>query len=130
VEIKKEVITGPLLPRVIGHYSPAVRFGDLIFLSAQAGIDQTTGSLVEGDFRAECEQALANVALALDGCGASLEDILKTTVFCTGAEHIAVINEVYRAAFPVDPPARAIALVQLAGGLRVSIDVVASIPAR
>ncbi|WP_157254591.1 RidA family protein [Nonomuraea typhae] len=120
--------SGDSMPRVLGHYSPAVGSGNLLFLAAQGGIDQETGRRVEGDFAAECRQTIANLRQALRGCGADLTDVVRTTVFYTDLANLEAINEVYRETFPADPPARSAVIVQLPGGMRVSIDAIAVLP--
>lgn len=120
-----EVQKSDELPRVLGHYSPAVRSGSLLFLSAQGGIDQETGDLVDGDFETECRQALANLALVLRVYGAGLPHVVRTTVFYTDAANLPMINKIYEETFPQDPPARSAVIVRLAGGMRISIDATA-----
>lgn len=50
--MNREVIQSPDMPRPLGHYSPVVKVGDVLFLSAQTGVDQETGSIPDGGFEA------------------------------------------------------------------------------
>src|SRR5882724_1548753 len=117
----REIITGDELPK-LGPYSPAVRVGQLIFVSAQAGVDPATGKVPDGGIEAECRQALANLAHVLKVAGADLSHVVKATIFYTDLADLATINRVWGEVFAVDPPARAAAIVGLAGGRHISID--------
>jgi 2-iminobutanoate/2-iminopropanoate deaminase len=122
------VITSPDLPR-LGPYSPAVRVGSLIFVSAQAGVDPVTGTVPDGGVEAECRQALANLAHVLSAAGADLSHVVKTTLYYADEAFLPVINAVWAEVFPIRPPARAAAIVGLAGRRRVAVDAVAAIDA-
>ncbi|GAA1791289.1 RidA family protein [Planosporangium flavigriseum] len=123
-----EVVTGADVPRPLGPYSPVVRTGHLLFLSAQTGIDQSTGAVPEGDFEAECRQAFANIEQALRAAGSGLQYVVKTTVFYADLADLPTINKVYADVFPNNPPARSAAIVGLAGGRRISVDAIAVLP--
>ncbi|NJC63083.1 RidA family protein [Planosporangium flavigriseum] len=105
-----------------------VRTGHLLFLSAQTGIDQSTGAVPEGDFEAECRQAFANIEQALRAAGSGLQYVVKTTVFYADLADLPTINKVYADVFPNNPPARSAAIVGLAGGRRISVDAIAVLP--
>jgi 2-iminobutanoate/2-iminopropanoate deaminase len=123
----REIISGPDLPR-LGPYSPAVRVGQLIFVSAQAGVDPATGAVpADGGFDAECRQAIANLATVLRAAGADLRDIVRTTVFYTDLANLPTINNVYADVFADEPPARSAALVGLPGGRLIAIDAIAAL---
>jgi 2-iminobutanoate/2-iminopropanoate deaminase len=89
----------------VGPYTPAVRAGDWVVVSGQLGLLE--GSLVEGGVAAQVTQAVKNIAAHLEGEGASLTDVVKTTVFLTDMSHYAEMNEAYVAAFGGHRPARA-----------------------
>jgi 2-iminobutanoate/2-iminopropanoate deaminase len=89
-----------------GVLSPAVRVGDLLFLSGVMGTKPGGGGLAEGGIEGQTRQALENVKSALALAGAKLEDVAKCTVFLTDAANFAAMNQVYREFFPTDPPAR------------------------
>lgn len=88
----------------VGPYSPIVRAGDWLVCSGQIGL--VDGALVPGGVRAETVQALANLAALLESQGASLESVVKTTVFLTDMRDFAVMNEEYAHAFGDHRPAR------------------------
>ena len=102
-----------------GVLSPAVRVGDMLFLSGVMGTMQG-GKLAEGGIEGQTRQALENVKSALALAGASMADVAKCTVFLTDAANFQGMNKVYREFFPTDPPARstvAVAALVLPGSL-------------
>lgn len=93
----------------VGPYRPVVRAGGWIVCSGQVGL--ADGALVEGGVVAEVRQALANLQAVLEGEGASLDDVVKTTVFLTDAAHFATMNEAYVESFGDHRPARSTVVV-------------------
>jgi 2-iminobutanoate/2-iminopropanoate deaminase len=120
-----EVVTSADMPRALGPYSPVVRAGNLLFLSAQTGLDQETGTVPDGGFEAECRQAFANLRTALRASGSDLRHVVKTTILYADLADLPTVNKVYADVFPTDPPARSAAIVGLAGGRRISVDAIA-----
>jgi 2-iminobutanoate/2-iminopropanoate deaminase len=95
-----------------------------------AGIDPSSGEIPEG-IEAQTEQALRNLAAVLEAAGASMADVVKTTIFYANVDDFARLNEVYARHMPDPPPARsAPANVRLPHGLLVSIEAIAAIRAR
>ncbi|HEX2699489.1 MAG TPA: Rid family detoxifying hydrolase [Acidimicrobiales bacterium] len=88
----------------VGPYSPVVAAGEWLVTSGQIGLHD--GSIVAGGVRAETVQALANLRRLLEGAGASLASVVKTTVFLTDMADFAAMNEEYAAAFADHRPAR------------------------
>jgi 2-iminobutanoate/2-iminopropanoate deaminase len=96
----------------VGPYSPIVRAGDLLVVSGQVGL--VDDQLVAGGVAAETRQALANVAALLAVEGASLADVVKTTVFLRHMRDYSIMNEAYVEAFGSHRPARsAVAVAEL-----------------
>lgn len=93
-----------------GVLSPAVRVGDLIYLSGTLGTIPGQG-LAEGGIKGQTKQALENTRAALELAGGRMEDVVKCTVFLTDVKDFAGMNEVYRQVFPTDPPARSTVVV-------------------
>jgi len=99
-----------------------------MFCSGMAGIDPATGAIPDG-LEAQTEQALVNLAAVLDASGASMSDVVKTTIFYADVEDFGRLNEVYARHMPDPPPARsAPANVRLPRGLLVSIEAIAVLP--
>lgn len=120
------LIDSPEAPAAIGPYSHATTFGDLIFVSGQLPLDPASGALVGDSPAAELHQALANARAVLASSGASLNDVLKTTVFVTDMTAFAAINEAYAACFGTHAPARSVIEVSaLPKGARVEVELIA-----
>jgi len=122
-------VTSKNLPAPVGPYSPAMIFGNLIFVSGQAGRDPVTGGLGP-DVTAQTEQVLENIATILEAAGSSLQHVIRCGVFLVDMKEFPKMNEVYARAFGSHRPART--TVQVAGlpgdGLLVEIDAVAYVP--
>jgi 2-iminobutanoate/2-iminopropanoate deaminase len=95
----------PNAPPVAGPYSPAVRCGDWLLLAGQVGLDPASGKLADG-VDAQARQVFANIAAVLGDCGASLQDVAKTTVYVVDLADFATINTIYGEAFAGHKPAR------------------------
>ncbi len=120
-------VTTDQAPAALGPYSQAIVAGGLIFCSGMAGIDPATGTIPEG-IEAQTEQALVNLAAVLGEAGASMDDIVKTTIFYDDVEDFGRLNEVYARHMPDPPPARsAPAHIRLPRGLLVSIEAIAAL---
>lgn len=112
----------------LGPYTPAIRAGNLLFVSGQIGIDPATGKLAPGGVAAEAKQLLENLHGLVTAGGSSLDKVVKTTIFLTNIADFAAVNEVYAQYFPSEPPARStIQVVALPGGALVEIEATATI---
>jgi 2-iminobutanoate/2-iminopropanoate deaminase len=110
-------------------FTPAVRVGDLVFLSGAIGTPPT-GELrvVEGGIGPETRATMDNLQRVLGAAGLGLEDLVKCTVFLADIADYAAMNEVYVTYFDgMEPPARsAMAGSGLALGARVEIECIAA----
>jgi 2-iminobutanoate/2-iminopropanoate deaminase len=105
-----------------------VRAGDLVFASGQIPIDPQTGEFVAGGVAEQTEQVLRNLSAVLEAAGASLGQVLKTTVFLADMNDFAAMNEVYGRHFKEEPPARAtVEASRLPRDARVEIEAIAII---
>ena len=98
----KEIFTPPSAPAAIGPYSPAVRWGELVFTAGQIGLNPVDRKLVPGGIEAETRQALTNLQNVLAAAGSSLENVLKTTVFLRDITDFAAFNAAYGEFFASD----------------------------
>jgi 2-iminobutanoate/2-iminopropanoate deaminase len=130
--MEHEVIHGPSMPPPMGHYSQAVRVGNLLFIAGQPGIDLSVNPerarAVPGGFEAEWRQAFRNLEAILDDAGSGLEHVVKTTTFLTDLDNGESANRLYAEFFPTNPPARSSPVVILPRDLLVSIEAIAVIP--
>ena len=116
------------MPAPVGPYTPIVRAGDWLICSGQLGMRE--GALVDGGVQAQARQAIANLAALLEGEGASLGHVAKTTVFLSHISDFALVNEVYVECFGDHRPARsAFAVAALPMGGLVEIEAWAFAPA-
>ena len=114
-----------------GVLSPAVRVGDMLFLSGVMGTIQG-GGMAEGGIEGQTRQALENVKSALALAGATMSDVAKCTVFLTDAANFQGMNKAYREFFPTDPPARSTVVAEalVAPGALIEIECIAAAPRR
>ncbi|HOX38290.1 MAG TPA: Rid family detoxifying hydrolase [Candidatus Brocadiia bacterium] len=87
-------------------YSPAIVYGDMVFLSGQIPQNPATGDLIRGDLREQTRAVLDNVARLLEAAGSDMAHVLKVTVFLADMDDYAAFNEVYKDYFKDVPPAR------------------------
>jgi 2-iminobutanoate/2-iminopropanoate deaminase len=131
--MSRSAVASPDAPRALGPYSQAqlVTSGPLrlVYASGQLGLDPKKGDLVTGGVAAETKQALANLEAVLAASGATLGDVVKTTVFLVDMADFDAMNKVYGQAFAEPFPARStVAVAGLPKGARVEIEVVAVRP--
>jgi 2-iminobutanoate/2-iminopropanoate deaminase len=102
-----EVISSSGAPPAIGPYSQAIRAGDFVFVSGQLAVDVRSGKLAEG-IAAQTSQVLENLRAVLAAAGASLDQVVKVTIFLGRWEDFPAMNEVYARYFGARPPARSV----------------------
>ncbi len=99
----RQAIASTNAPGALGPYSQAIATDGLVFCSGQIGIDPATGELLDG-IEAQTDRALRNLAAVLDAAGASLADVVKTTIFLADIGDFAAVNAVYASHMPDPPP--------------------------
>jgi 2-iminobutanoate/2-iminopropanoate deaminase len=123
--MQKQAISPKSGPPAKGPYSPAIAFGDLVFVSGQGPVD-ATGKIVVGDVVEEMKVALDNVRVILEAAGSSFEQVLKVTLYLKDMNDFARVNEVYRQYFgPVFPARTTIQAGRLPFDIKIEIDVIA-----
>ena len=103
-------------------FSKAVRAGGFLFVSGQLAMD-ASGNILEGDVVVQTRVVLERIAATLQECGASMADVVKTTVFLGNLDDFAAFNEEYRRHFTGGLPARSTVEVKLYKGALVEIEV-------
>lgn len=127
--IERHLMPGAPAPR--GPYSHAVRAGDFLFISGMGPIDPEKNDFSFGDIQHETRLVLTNIQRILEGCGASLADVVKCSVFLDDRKDFAAMNEVYAEFFGEAKPARTTVQVVLpAEKMKVEIDCIAYKPAK
>ena len=126
--MKRAVLT-PRAPAPVGPYAQAVVAGGLLFASGQIPLDPASGRFVPGEIEAQTERVLENLSAVLEAAGASLDQVVKTTVFLADLAHFPRMNAVYARYFAADPkPARStVQVAALPLGALVEIDAIAVI---
>ena len=102
----KKVISTDTAPKAVGPYSQAIAAGKFIFVSGQLPLHPQSGEIVGNDIAEQTKQSLENIKAVLTAAGASLSDVVKTTVFLQNMGDFARMNEVYRQYFGDGAPAR------------------------
>ena len=126
--MERQLVNTDNAPKAIGPYSQAIRVGDLVFCSGQAGLEPATGNLVTGGIEAETLRVLQNLTAVLEAAGSSISRVVKTTVFITNMDEFQKMNAVYAEFFPSPPPARSTVQVsRLPKDACVEIEVVATV---
>ena len=122
----KELVTAAGAAKAIGPYSPAVKIGNLLFLSGSIPLDPVSGQLVDGGITEQTTRVMENIEALLGAAGADFNHVVRTTVFMVDLGEFAAMNEVYASYFSAPYPARStVQVVKLPRDVRVEIDVIA-----
>lgn len=124
-----EVIHTEQAPTPVGPYNQAIRAqGSLLFVAGQIALHPETGAIVgEGDIAQQTQQAIANLEAILKAAGATLADVVKTTVYLVDLNDFTAMNSIYAHYFDeATAPARAcVEVARLPKDVRVEIDCIA-----
>ena len=115
-------------PAAIGPYCTATVYGDTVYMSGMIGVDPAVGKPVEGGTLAQAKQAFANIETVLGELGATMDDVLKTTVYLTDIGEFAAVNQLYAEAFAPNFPARTcVEVSKLPMGLSIEVECIARV---
>lgn len=124
--MKIEVVKTDDAPAAIGPYSQAVKAAGMVFISGQIPLDPKTGDVIDGDIKKQTERVMDNLKAVLAASDASLDRVVKTTIYLTNLADFATVNEIYGSYFGNNAPARATVEVNnLPKGVGIEIDAVA-----
>jgi 2-iminobutanoate/2-iminopropanoate deaminase len=125
--MKKTAITTPGAPKPIAPYSPAIRAGQLLFISGQIAMDPITQVYdAHQTVEEETTQVMQNISALLSAADMGWEHVVKVTIFLKDMKDYAAVNEVYAKWVGEIPPAReAVQVVQLPRDCKVEISVIA-----
>jgi 2-iminobutanoate/2-iminopropanoate deaminase len=123
-----KTIATPRAPQAIGPYSQGLISEGLLFASGQIPLDPATGALVSGDITESVERVFDNIEAILTAAGATLDDVVKTTVYLLRMADFPAMNAVYARRFGEHRPARStVAVAQLPKDAVVEIEVIARV---
>jgi reactive intermediate/imine deaminase len=129
-EAKREELRVPGLAAPISHYTDAVRFGDLLFVSGLTPTDEHDNVVGGDDVAAQARQVLSNLDRVLKSAGATFADVLKVTVFLLDVNDRRAINPVRQEFFGNARPAST--LIEVRGlaipGMKIEIEAVVGLP--
>lgn len=124
----KRAIRTDRAARAVGPYSQgtSIPAGRILFTAGQVGLSAETGEFVSEDTVGQFDQAMRNVTAILEADGATLEDVVKVTVFFLDLGEFAAVNERYATYFSEPYPARsAIQAAALPKGARIEVEAIA-----
>ena len=124
--MKKEIINTTKAPAALGPYSQAIKAGNTIYVSGQIPLIPETMEIISDDVQVQTKQSLENVKAVLEAAGATLNDVVKASVFIKDMNDFAKINEIYATYFTENNPARAcVEVARLPKDVKVEIEVIA-----
>jgi 2-iminobutanoate/2-iminopropanoate deaminase len=122
----RQVVSAPDAPKAMGAYSPAIKAGNLLFISGQIPLDPSTGNLIQGDIAAQAEQVMRNLTALLRAAGVGFDHVVRTTVYLADMNDFAAMNEVYSRYIVDPPPARAtVQVARLPRDVKIEVDAIA-----
>lgn len=124
--MEKQAVWPKSGPQPKGPYSPAINFGNLVFVSGQGPADPKTGQIIQGDLIDQMKMVMENLRIILEEAESSLKNVLKVTVYLADMNEFARMNELYKDYFgPVFPARTTIQAARLPFDIRIEIDVIA-----
>lgn len=124
----RSVILSTAAPQPVSAYSQAIQSGSLLFLAGQIPLDPVTGKLLSSTIAEETDRIIDNLRAVLSAAGATLDHVVKTTVYLTNMADFAAFNQAYARHFTKDPPARTtVAVAALPLGARVEVEAIAAL---
>ena len=102
----KTIIATPDAPPALGPYAQGVRVGDTVYVSGQLPLDPKTKQLIGGSIAVQTEQVLKNIRAILEEGEATMDDIVKLTIYVNNLDDFDEVNRVCEIFFKNLPPAR------------------------
>jgi reactive intermediate/imine deaminase len=126
--MSKQIISTVNAPAAIGIYSQAVRVGNTVWVSGQIPLDPSTKELVTGGIEAQVRRVFENLKAIVVAAGASLDDVVKATVFLTDLSHFALVNKIMAEYFREPYPARAaVGVAALPRGAEIEVECIVAL---
>jgi len=122
----RKAVSTELAPVAIGPYSQAIAAGAMLFVSGQLPLDPSTGQMARGDIRELTHQVMRNIRAVVEAAGASLDAVVRCTIYLADLNDFGAVNEVYGTYFTPPAPARAtVEVARLPRDARIEIDAIA-----
>lgn len=123
------IIHSDQAPKAVGPYSQAISHAGILYTSGQIGLIPDTGVMIADDVEAQAKQVMQNLSAVLAAAGASVNDIIKVTIFLVDMNDFSRVNPLYASWLGEHRPARAtVAVAALPLGAQVEMDVTARLP--
>lgn len=127
--MNREAVFTNLAGKPGGHYSQAIRYGNLLFTAGTIGRDPVSMEIVNGGVKDQIRQALKNTKAILKEAQTSLDNVIKVNAYLSDMKYFNEFNEIYKEYFnSTPPPARTTVQVGFLNGIEFEIDVIAYIP--
>lgn len=124
--VRKTVVRSASAPEPIGAYSQAIRTGNMLFVSGQIALDPATGELITANIAVETKQVMRNIKAVLEEAGATMDHVVKATIFLKDLSQFQAVNEAYGSFFHGTFPAReTVEVSRLPKDVSIEISVVA-----
>ncbi|CUU45715.1 RidA family protein [Clostridium beijerinckii] len=120
-----EVTNTKKAPAVIGPYSQAIGFGNILFTSGQIPLDPSTGEVVGSNIEEQATQVMKNISAILEANDINFENVIKTTCFIANMSDFASFNEVYAKYFISNPARSCVAVKELPKGVLCEVEAIA-----
>jgi len=126
--IDRQIVSTPRAPSAIGTYSQAVRVGNTLWVSGQIPLDPATMTLVDGGIEAQTRRVFDNLKAIVSAAGASLDEVVKVSIFMIDLAHFALVNKIMAEYFREPYPARAaIGVAALPRGAQVEVECIVAL---
>jgi len=123
------IIHSDQAPKAVGPYSQAISHAGILYTSGQIGLIPETGMMIANDVEAQARQVTQNLSAVLHAAGATVNDIIKVTIFLVDMNDFPRVNIIYASWLGEHRPARAtVAVAALPLGAQVEMDVTARLP--
>ena len=115
-------------PKPVGPYSQVVQVGQFLFLAGQIPLTPEN-TMREGDVQTQARQVLNNLKAVLEKAGATMDHVVKTTIFLQDLNDFDAVNKTYAEYFQQPYPARStVEAAKLPKGAKLEIDAIAYLP--
>ena len=126
--VQERSVSTSSAPQNDAPYSQGVIANGFAFVSGRGPTDPDTMEVVEGDIGRQTKQTIENIRSILEEGGATLDDVVKATVYLDTMDDYDAMNEAYGSYFESDPPARVcIEAARLPGGIDIEIEAIACV---